>query len=32
VFEMQRTDAGVLKSFAVRFVVDDDGVWRVGSF
>ena len=32
VFEMARTDAGILKSFEVRFHVDADGFWRVRSF
>ena len=32
IFEMGRTDAGVLKSFEVRFHVDADGFWRVRSF
>jgi hypothetical protein len=31
-FEMSRMDAGILKSFEVRFHVDDDGFWRVRSF
>jgi len=29
---MSRTDAGILKSFEVRFQVDADGLWRVRSF
>ena len=32
IFEMSRTDAGILKSFEVRFQVDADGLWRVRSF
>jgi len=32
IFEMSRTDAGMLKSFEVRFNVDADGFWRVRSF
>ncbi len=32
IFEMGRTDSGVLKSFEVRFHVDTDGFWRVRSF
>jgi hypothetical protein len=32
IFEMARTDAGILKSFEVRFHVDADGFWRVRSF
>jgi hypothetical protein len=32
IFEMGRTDAGILKSFEVRFHVDPDGFWRVRSF
>jgi len=31
-FQMQRTDGGVVKSFEVRFGVDDDGVWRLTAF
>jgi len=32
IFEMSRPDAGILKSFEVRFHVDADGLWRVRSF
>lgn len=32
IYEMLRTDAGIIKSFEVRFQVDGDGVWRVRSF
>jgi sugar lactone lactonase YvrE len=32
IFEMSRADAGILKSFEVRFHVDADGFWRVRSF
>jgi len=32
IFEMSRTDAGIPKSFEVRFHVDTDGFWRVRSF
>ena len=32
IFEMRRTDAGILKSFEVRFHVDTDGLWRVRAF
>ena len=32
IFEMSRVDAGILKSFEVRFHVDVDGFWRVRSF
>jgi hypothetical protein len=32
IFDMSRTDAGILKSFEVRFHVDADGFWRVRSF
>jgi len=32
IFEMSRTDAGILKSFEVRFHVDADGFWRIRSF
>jgi hypothetical protein len=31
-FQMQRTDAGVVKNFEVRFGIDDDGVWRLTAF
>ena len=31
-FEMRRSDAGVEKSFEVRFGVDVDGVWRLRAF
>jgi sugar lactone lactonase YvrE len=31
-YEMRRTDDGVLRSFEVRFAVDGDGVWRVEAF
>ncbi|MCI0372144.1 MAG: hypothetical protein L0214_12420 [candidate division NC10 bacterium] len=32
IFEMLRTDAGVLKSFEIRFSVDADGIWRLRAF
>jgi len=32
IFEMSRTDAGLLKTFEVRFHVDADGFWRLRSF
>ena len=32
IFEMSRIDAGIRKSFEVRFHVDADGFWRVRSF
>jgi hypothetical protein len=32
IFTMARTDAGVEKSFEVRFAVDPDGVWRLRAF
>ena len=32
IYEMRRTDDGVLRSFEVRFAVDGDGVWRVEAF
>ena len=32
IFEMNRTDAAILKSFEVRFQVDSDGLWRLRSF
>ncbi|MCI0372143.1 MAG: PKD domain-containing protein [candidate division NC10 bacterium] len=31
-YEMLRTEAGITKSFEVRFQVDADGVWRLRSF
>lgn len=30
--EMRRSDAGILKSFEVRFVIDADGIWRLRAF
>ena len=32
IYEMRRTDDGVLKSFEIRFAIDGDGVWRVEAF
>jgi len=32
IYEMLRVDAGVTKSFEVRFRLDQDGIWRVWSF
>jgi hypothetical protein len=32
VYEMVRVDAGVVKSFQVRFALGGDGVWRLDSF
>lgn len=32
IFEMIRTDDGVVKSFEIRFLVDDDGIWRLWVF
>jgi hypothetical protein len=32
VYEMRRTDDGLLKSFQVRFAIDGDGVWRLEAF
>ena len=32
IFEMHRADAGILKSFEVRFVIDTDGIWRLRTF
>jgi sugar lactone lactonase YvrE len=32
IFEMRRTDAGVAKSFEVRFQIDTDGLWRLRIF
>jgi hypothetical protein len=29
---MRRTDAGVAKSFEVRFQIDTDGLWRLRIF
>jgi len=31
-YEMVRTDAGITKSFEVRFAVDEDGIWRLRMF
>jgi hypothetical protein len=31
-YEMVRTDAGVTKSFEIRFSVDEDGIWRLRMF
>jgi hypothetical protein len=31
-YEMTRSDAGVIKSFEVQFSLDEDGIWRLGSF
>ena len=32
IYVMRRTDAGVPKSFEVRFAVDGDGLWRLEAF
>jgi hypothetical protein len=32
IFEMRRADAGVAKSFEVRFQIDTDGLWRLRMF
>ena len=32
VYEMTRTDDGILKSFEIRFAIESDGVWRVEAF
>jgi len=32
IYRMRRTDAGVPKSFEVRFAVDGDGLWRLEAF
>jgi hypothetical protein len=32
IFEMRRIDAGVAKSFEVRFQIDTDGLWRLRMF
>jgi hypothetical protein len=32
IYEAVRTDAGVTKSFDVRFAIDVDGVWRIEAF
>lgn len=31
-YEMARTDAGIARSFEIRFSVDDDGLWRLRMF
>jgi hypothetical protein len=31
-YEMRRTDDGLLKSFEVRFAIDGDGIWRLEAF
>jgi hypothetical protein len=32
IYEMVRTDNGVVKSFEIRFLLEQDGVWRLWSF
>ena len=32
IYEMRRTDDGLLKSFEVRFAIDGDGLWRLEAF
>jgi hypothetical protein len=32
IYEMTRTDAGIVKSFEVRFAIDYDGIWRIEAF
>jgi len=32
IYEMRRTDDGLLKSFEIRFAIDGDGIWRVEAF
>lgn len=32
IFEMRRTDSGILKSFEVRFIIDTDAIWRLRAF
>jgi len=32
IYHATRTDAGVVKLFEVRFVMDTDGIWRVEAF
>jgi YVTN family beta-propeller protein len=32
VFEMRRVDSGIEKSFDIRFVLENDGIWRLRSF
>ncbi len=32
IYEATRTDAGLVKSFEVRFALDGDGIWRVEAF
>ena len=32
IYEMVRTDNGVVKSFEIRFRIDEDGIWRLWMF
>jgi hypothetical protein len=32
IYEMRRADAAIVKSFEVRFRLDTDGIWRLGTF
>jgi sugar lactone lactonase YvrE len=32
IYEMRRTDDGILKSFEIRFAIDGDGIWRLEAF
>jgi hypothetical protein len=32
IYEMVRTDRGIVKSFEIRFLLEQDGVWRLWSF
>jgi sugar lactone lactonase YvrE len=32
IYEMRRTDDGLLKSFEIRFAIDGDGIWRLEAF
>ena len=32
IYEMRRADAAIVKSFEVRFHLDTDGIWRLGTF
>ncbi|MBI1848316.1 MAG: right-handed parallel beta-helix repeat-containing protein [Candidatus Rokubacteria bacterium] len=32
IYEMRRTDAGVVMSFEIRFAIDWDGIWRLVAF
>jgi hypothetical protein len=32
IYEMSRSDDGLVKSFEIRFFLDEDGLWRLWSF